>query len=47
MTRYEEMLMRIMITEIPNIRKTLEKINSNLEKLNDREVDDEHTCNET
>lgn len=41
MTVYEQRLIETIISELPKIRKTLESINSNLEKLN---VVDE--CNE-
>lgn len=38
MTIYEQRLMETIINELPKIRKTLESINSNLEKLNTKEV---------
>lgn len=39
MTIYEQQLMETIIRELPKIRHALEKINSNLEKLNAKEVE--------
>lgn len=47
MTIYEQMLMDTIIKELPKIRKVLENINYNLEKLNNMEVRDGDTCDET